>query len=92
MMEILRKRAGIMILIILCCTVLSLVLTTLPKDGDYQYEVYMNDGTIVRAWSVSTENSTLYIEPPRGEGGGYYLSQTQFKKIVYVGHHKKPDR
>jgi hypothetical protein len=85
MMEIFRKKSGIFILIIACCVVLSLVIVTLPKDGDYQYDVYMNDGTIVHAWSVSTEGSTIYIEPPRGEGGGYYLSQNQFKKIVNVG-------
>lgn len=88
-MEIFRKKATVFVVIFCCSMIILLTIFSIPKKGDYQYDIYMNDGTIVHAWTVNTHGNPVYVEPARGEGDSYYLSQTQFTKIVYVGRTRK---
>lgn len=58
------------------------------KKGDYQYIVYMNDGTKVYALRATPSDGQLLVYPPNGDKGGhYYLSSSAYVKSVYVGVH-----
>jgi len=75
--------------IILAAVVLTMTVVISNKD-QYQYEIYMNDGTIEYVWNVSCTNGVMCVTSNSGGGidhSYYYLSQTQYKKIVYVGTH-----
>lgn len=66
----------------LLCTV---ILCGCNNKGDYQYIIYMKDGSKVKAWSVSSEGGGLSVFPPHGTGGWYYLSSNEYTRADYVG-------
>jgi hypothetical protein len=54
--------------------------------GDYQYIIYMKDGSKVKAWSVSSSGGGLSVIPPlRTKQNHYYLSSNEYIKAEYVG-------
>jgi hypothetical protein len=66
----------------LLCTV---ILCGCYNKGDYQYIIYMKDGSKVKAWSVSSGGGGLSVLPPHETGGWYYLSSNEYTRADYVG-------
>ena len=61
------------------------LLVSCAKQGDYQYLIYMQDGSVEKAWSITPDGGGLTVLPPMGQHHSYYLSSTQYKRAVYVG-------
>jgi hypothetical protein len=76
------------VLFIILVAILLVMSVVMTSKNQYQYEIYMNDGTIEYAWEVSCTGGVMFVKPHPGiTESYYYLSQTQYKKIVYVGTH-----
>ncbi len=65
--------------------VLALVFLSSCKKGDYNYIIYMKDGTQVKAWNVNSDGGGLNVSSEWGNPTYYYLSSSEYKKAVYVG-------
>ena len=89
MISHLRKYIGVVSITLLVIMILGVVVVNFNLvRNKYQYEIHMNDGTIQYAWSVTCTGGVMCITSRSGiDSDYYYLSQTQYKKIVYVGIH-----
>jgi len=73
---------------ILFVVLIVVLLSSCQEKGDYQYVIYMNDGTKTYAWSVSDAGGGIHVFPPHGDCSRcYYLSSSAYKKAEYVGVH-----
>jgi len=68
---------------LLLCTVIFL--TACNKKGDYQYIIYMKDGTKVEAWNVIPIGGGLSVTGKWGYETYYQLSSDQYIRADYVG-------
>jgi hypothetical protein len=57
------------------------------EKGEYQYIIYMKDGTQVKAWSVDSEGGGLIVYPKYDQinVGYYHLSSNEYTKAVFIG-------
>jgi len=70
---------------ILLLLAIVLMMVSCQKKGAYQYLIYMNDGEVVKAWSVEPSGGGLSVTPPMGTSGHYYLSSSTYTKAQFVG-------
>ncbi len=68
---------------------MAVVFSGCYKKGDYQYVITMKVGSKVRAWIARSDGGGLYVMPPHGTGGDYYLSSSEYVRADYVGLQEK---